>query len=390
LDVEGSSDVCNDSFERVQSLEDLDCCSHARNYPASASSTEMLVFSSQSGDTDRDDSGIHTADVSCSVSQADEPVDDGEIIATINSVVPHLETSNGLDVYHLEVEIVNQKHSGSRVDDQKFPVTEVSENVTTEPVEMDTAFLDVKGNFGSPPPEVAEVDAPKVPESKNSSVSPHYDHTSSSASLMVSVEEHENTVDINIPVCSKHAGDDITSTECSSLVVEVPLDHSNTINEFSHIDNKNTAVSSNKLTNLDDSSLGSKDQSCIPKDNATLTSLQTVPPQLPEEIYEVVKTDTNDSCIPAMIPGTTEQFPRYLPLGKASSTNTACMRNKDPVPSQEKISVEDKRKTVVEVCEKIFVDGGGTSGAVKSPPPTPYIEVPNTWVMPFQVSHGTQ
>lgn len=111
LDVEGSGDVCNDTFGRVQSLEDLECCSHARNYPASASSTEMLVFSSQSGDTDRDDSGIHTADVSCSVIQADEPVDDGEIVVAINSVVPHLETSNsGMDVHHLEVEFVNQKH----------------------------------------------------------------------------------------------------------------------------------------------------------------------------------------------------------------------------------------------------------------------------------------
>jgi hypothetical protein len=66
------------------------------------------------------------------------------------------------------------------------------------------------------------------------------------------------------------------------------------------------------------------------------------------------------------------------------------MQNKDPVPCREKASVADKRKTVVEVCEKIRVDGGGTSGAVKSPPPTPYIEVPNTWVMPFQVSHGMQ
>ncbi|XP_066903203.1 LIM domain only protein 7 isoform X4 [Halyomorpha halys] len=50
--------MSNSSFERVQSLEDLDY----RNYPAS-------TFS---GDTDREDSGIHTADVSSSVSQADD------------------------------------------------------------------------------------------------------------------------------------------------------------------------------------------------------------------------------------------------------------------------------------------------------------------------------
>jgi hypothetical protein len=138
-----------------------------------------------------------------------------------------------------------------------------------------------------------------------------------------------------------------------------------------------------------ENSFDTRDSSCMQNDNAALTSCQTDLPQLPEQMYEAVGTDTNDSCIPTMISETTEHFPRYLPLEKASSTNTACMRNKDPVPCQEKASVADKRKTVVEVCEKIRVEGGGTSGTVKSPPPTPYIEVPNTWVMPFQVSHGT-
>ncbi|EFA11200.1 LIM and calponin homology domains-containing protein 1 isoform X1 [Tribolium castaneum] len=47
------------------------------NYPPSTSSTELMGISS-----DREDSGIHTADVSCSVSQADEPVEDNELAAT--------------------------------------------------------------------------------------------------------------------------------------------------------------------------------------------------------------------------------------------------------------------------------------------------------------------
>lgn len=59
LDVDSTDGLGNESFERVQSLEDLDFC---RNYPAS----------SLSGDTDREDSGINTADVSSSVSQADD------------------------------------------------------------------------------------------------------------------------------------------------------------------------------------------------------------------------------------------------------------------------------------------------------------------------------
>lgn len=53
-----------------------DYCVNA-NYPASTSSTELMGISS-----DREDSGIHTADVSCSVSQADEPVEDVELAAT--------------------------------------------------------------------------------------------------------------------------------------------------------------------------------------------------------------------------------------------------------------------------------------------------------------------
>ncbi|XP_070169178.1 mucin-3B isoform X3 [Polyergus mexicanus] len=65
LDADASSGP--DTFERVQSLEELD---YGRRYPASSSSAELL------NDTDREDSGIHTADVSCSVSQADEPIDE--------------------------------------------------------------------------------------------------------------------------------------------------------------------------------------------------------------------------------------------------------------------------------------------------------------------------
>jgi len=63
------------------------------------------------------------------------------------------------------------------------------------------------------------------------------------------------------------------------------------------------------------------------------------------------------------------------------------MQNEDSVPSQENTSVKDRRRSVVEVCEKIIFDGHGKIGAVKSPPPTPYIEVPNTRVVPLQVSH---
>jgi len=84
LDADASSGP--DTFERVQSLEELD---YGRRYPASSSSAELL------NDTDREDSGIHTADVSCSVSQADEPVDE-EIVqhtGAIGTILERRETA---------------------------------------------------------------------------------------------------------------------------------------------------------------------------------------------------------------------------------------------------------------------------------------------------------
>lgn len=75
LDADASSGP--DTFERVQSLEELD---YGRQYPASSSSAELL------NDTDREDSGIHTADVSCSVSQADEPIDEEIVHHTAGAI----------------------------------------------------------------------------------------------------------------------------------------------------------------------------------------------------------------------------------------------------------------------------------------------------------------
>ncbi|XP_044016226.1 putative mediator of RNA polymerase II transcription subunit 26 isoform X1 [Aphidius gifuensis] len=78
LDADASSGP--DTFERVQSLEELD---YVRRYPGSISSGELL------NDTDREDSGIHTADVSCSVSQADEPIDDEHIDNNTQKIEQH-------------------------------------------------------------------------------------------------------------------------------------------------------------------------------------------------------------------------------------------------------------------------------------------------------------
>ncbi|XP_011158477.2 serine-rich adhesin for platelets isoform X2 [Solenopsis invicta] len=80
LDADASSGP--DTFERVQSLEELD---YGRQYPASSSSAELL------NDTDREDSGIHTADVSCSVSQADEPIDEEIVQHTGGAIIERRE-----------------------------------------------------------------------------------------------------------------------------------------------------------------------------------------------------------------------------------------------------------------------------------------------------------
>ncbi|XP_066998777.2 calponin homology domain-containing protein DDB_G0272472 isoform X2 [Anabrus simplex] len=263
LDVESSNDVVNEAFERVQSLEDLDCCNRARNYPASASSTEMLAFSSQSGDTDREDSGIHTADVSCSVSQADEPVEDGEIITAITSVVPHFELDkNGRDSYHLEVEIVSHKAQGSGISEQLSPIPQEDSSETCT-----MAFCHIENNVNS---------SSSVPEDKNVQHSMDSNDTSTQA---------DSSCDV---VDSLTVGGD-AEKPASSLEEGV--------------------FAANICPTSDEEQLG-------------------------EEVVEV------------------------------------CLRVKIP-----DVALAEKRKTVVEVCEK--VDITQIPGGLKSPPPTPFILVPS-------------
>ena len=95
LDADASSGP--DTFERVQSLEELD---YGRRYPASSSSAELL------NDTDREDSGIHTADVSCSVSQADEPVDEDMVHAS--AIIERQEVIEEKPEEPRDVETVNE------------------------------------------------------------------------------------------------------------------------------------------------------------------------------------------------------------------------------------------------------------------------------------------
>lgn len=71
-----------------------DYCTSSTTYPPSTSSVDLAGVLS-----DREDSGIHTADVSCSVSQADEPIDTytEAIFNTIPSCIEKLQTESGTD-----------------------------------------------------------------------------------------------------------------------------------------------------------------------------------------------------------------------------------------------------------------------------------------------------
>lgn len=109
LDADASSGP--DTFERVQSLEELD---YGRRYQASSSSAELL------NDTDREDSGIHTADVSCSVSQADEPVD--EDIVHSNTIIERQE------VIEEKPEEPREETANEKVGEQQQQSTAVSVN----------------------------------------------------------------------------------------------------------------------------------------------------------------------------------------------------------------------------------------------------------------------
>ncbi|XP_043257761.1 LIM domain only protein 7-like isoform X4 [Colletes gigas] len=108
LDADASSGP--DTFERVQSLEELD---YGRRYPASSSSAELL------NDTDREDSGIHTADVSCSVSQADEPVD--EDIVHVGTIIERQEVIEEKPEEHRDAETAKETAEQSVV-----PANEIS------------------------------------------------------------------------------------------------------------------------------------------------------------------------------------------------------------------------------------------------------------------------
>lgn len=138
LDADASSG--HDNFQRVQSLEELD---YTTRYPASSSSTELL-----NDLTDREDSGIHTADVSCSVSQADEPVDE--------EVVHHPETID--ERQEIVSEILDSRNIEDSIGSSRDHVVETENPQTTErqidktPITIEVSFRLCYSLLPSSPP----------------------------------------------------------------------------------------------------------------------------------------------------------------------------------------------------------------------------------------------
>ncbi|XP_043506385.1 LIM domain only protein 7 isoform X3 [Frieseomelitta varia] len=152
LDADASSGP--DTFERVQSLEELD---YGRRYPASSSSAELL------NDTDREDSGIHTADVSCSVSQADEPVDEDMVHAS--TIIERQEVIEEKPEEPRDVETVNEtviveQQSATNVSANEITTTSASQSdavvAKKEPIVIEKADDEEAAAICQPSPKPVE------------------------------------------------------------------------------------------------------------------------------------------------------------------------------------------------------------------------------------------
>lgn len=122
----------NQEFDNlVGNKPNLDHLDDYSNYPPSTSSIELTGLSS-----DREDSGIHTADVSCSVSQADEAIDTDTEFNTI---------PNCIDKLNKEKELINKELKSLDDNNSKEIPAEVSSPVfTKEILDLTRQFLEME------------------------------------------------------------------------------------------------------------------------------------------------------------------------------------------------------------------------------------------------------
>uniref|UniRef100_A0A0C9R002 CG43427_2 protein n=1 Tax=Fopius arisanus TaxID=64838 RepID=A0A0C9R002_9HYME len=321
LDADASSGP--DTFERVQSLEELD---YTQRYPPSASSAELL------NDTDREDSGIHTADVSCSVSQADEPVDEEivqsqvTIIEARKDIIIADKTNRGdalLEACVVERETVSKEKSGDDQGSQHSAViTEGTAGAGTLPINKLRIFPDTS-----------------VP-------------TTSSTSSKLSSGRTIVYQSPRIPPrrCPPEIKIDLSSTNVSE---QMPL------SAETETDSK-ASTSPTKISDTKDST-------------SPVNKPSKIPTPLPRKSVNVkINSGTSSPCTPPSSPA------KIIPQPKL------CLKSPSKIPSPFKCQQEEsnqldtnqermieRRRTVVEICEKIVVPQG------ESPPlpVTPFIEV---------------
>ncbi|XP_076280021.1 smallish isoform X1 [Lasioglossum baleicum] len=440
LDADASSGP--DTFERVQSLEELD---YGRRYPASSSSAELL------NDTDREDSGIHTADVSCSVSQADEPVD--EDIVHVSAIIERQEVIEEKPEEPRE-ETANENVAEESNDVIKRPTSSASqqEAVVTKKGTADTSGeLSTNKSQSQAHTEVTNsrtlrscpatcrpivYQSPKVPPRRTPPETPPKPKSSAPKELSDAKAESQATKETNASSSSELLAEEqdcvidekadstmvlssLTSSLDSSLMKEscpaspgrtvtVPTTlqlESNATSAFSSTKEamKTTPVTSPRSTSKiptpfprktisskssptsSTSSLSPPVSPSSPKapsvksrtSNTKSPSSQLCSPQFPKasEIPVPVNSNTasinipSGSCIPVPSSPSLEQssvsFAKHLPSSLPSNT-------KHQVTVGEETLAADRRRTVVEICEKVVVPQGKTP---TTPPATPFITV---------------
>ncbi|XP_060821847.1 uncharacterized protein CG43427 isoform X1 [Bombus pascuorum] len=451
LDADASSGP--DTFERVQSLEELD---YGRRYPASSSSAELL------NDTDREDSGIHTADVSCSVSQADEPVD--EDIVHASTIIERQEVieekpEESRDVETTNVTVVEQQSAAVSVNEISTTSASQPDAVVTKKGTADTsgelstnksqsqAHIEVTNSstlrsypatsrpivYQSPkvPPRRSPPDMlpkPKLPspkehlETKTDSLpAKESNSVACSSKLYANEQDPKFAVDEKVQDASK---EDSTKVTASS---PVPLD-SAVIDTCSLSPVRVAAVP----TNLQLESTATSASNCIAKEvPKTITTPVTspraaskIPTPLPRKTIGTKSSPTSStsSLSPPISPSSSKtpslkartsnvksptnqlscpQFPKASEIPIPVGSNISCNSNIPLSPSSnleqtplasfstkhissptfstkhqvtvgEETLPAEKRRTVMEICEKVVVPQGKTP---TTSPVTPFITV---------------
>ncbi|XP_029044914.2 calponin homology domain-containing protein DDB_G0272472 isoform X1 [Osmia bicornis bicornis] len=413
LDADASSGP--DTFERVQSLEELD---YGRRYPASSSSAELL------NDTDREDSGIHTADVSCSVSQADEPVDE-DIVHTSTIIERQQEViqetpEEPRDVETVDDTVSEQCTAGSVNDistsasqpeavvtkkgtadtsgelstnkSQSQAHTEVTNSSTLRPCPASSRPIVYQSPKVPPrrtPPET--LPKPKLPIFKDQ-IESKADSQSAKESAKFCSEEQDSKRS-NDETNQSPSKEDSSKTTTSSpspdsaIVDSCPLSPVRTAIVPTNLQLDLNATSSKELpkttpvtspralskipTPLPRKTIGAKSS---PTSSTSSLSPPISPssPKTPSIKVRSIKSPTNQSSPSPQFPKASEIPVPVSPSSTSEQSSKHVPSPKHQVTVGEETLAAERRRTVVEICEKVVVPRGKTP---TSPPVTPFITV---------------